>query len=71
MESNADFERQELCRIEFGLHRRIFSTKMATSRFAERLKCGAMAIAISADARSNDAMRAATTIRDTRSQSGA
>jgi hypothetical protein len=52
---NADFERQELRRIEFGAHRLIFSTNMATWRCAERLKCGA--IAISADAKRHGAMR--------------
>jgi len=69
MRSNADLERQELRRIEFGVVRLIFSTNTASSRFAERLKCGA--IAISADASRHGAMRAATPIRDMRSQSGA
>ena len=69
MGSNADFEPQELRRIEFGVHRLIFPTKIATSRLADRLKYGAMAIAD--DARRHGSMYAATSIRDTRSQSGA
>ena len=79
MRSNADLERQELRRIEFGVVRLIFSTTTATRRLAERLKYGAMAmamamaiaIAIAAGARRHGAMRATTLIRDTRSQSGA
>jgi hypothetical protein len=86
IESHADFERQKLRRIEFGVHRLIFSTKMATWRCAERLKYGAIAIsadakrhgamrdarcAIALDARRHGALLAATSIRDLRSKSGA